>query len=264
MSTPLSSFVSLNRGRSAAHRGNPRNQIRSLVGFCTDAGTSPGRAARPAMVRRRLRQGHRNRPANATANRRPPDVRRAEDRSIAPHHPGTRANTRPATRAPGIASRRPPSRRRPLERSRPRVREHHRHSVGAPQRRPRLARRTQRSWPRRDAAARLAARVRDLPSRLRSFTAHRHEDTRPQPDLADHEHLRARPAGDRTGCRGRRCPASFRMIKNANGCTNGCTYQTTRPSLYRLGDLSWAFVGAPPGTRTPNPRIKSPLLCQLS
>jgi len=23
-------------------------------------------------------------------------------------------------------------------------------------------------------------------------------------------------------------------------------------------------VGAPPGTRTPNPRIKSPLLCQLS
>jgi hypothetical protein len=24
------------------------------------------------------------------------------------------------------------------------------------------------------------------------------------------------------------------------------------------------IVGAPPGTRTPNPRIKSPLLCQLS
>ena len=28
--------------------------------------------------------------------------------------------------------------------------------------------------------------------------------------------------------------------------------------------LTWAFVGAPPGTRTLNPRIKSPLLCQLS
>ena len=24
------------------------------------------------------------------------------------------------------------------------------------------------------------------------------------------------------------------------------------------------ITGAPPGTRTPNPRIKSPLLCQLS
>jgi hypothetical protein len=24
------------------------------------------------------------------------------------------------------------------------------------------------------------------------------------------------------------------------------------------------ILGAPPGTRTPNPRIKSPLLCQLS
>jgi hypothetical protein len=28
--------------------------------------------------------------------------------------------------------------------------------------------------------------------------------------------------------------------------------------------LAWDFTGAPPGTRTPNPRIKSPLLCQLS
>jgi hypothetical protein len=28
--------------------------------------------------------------------------------------------------------------------------------------------------------------------------------------------------------------------------------------------LTWGFTGAPPGTRTPNPRIKSPLLCQLS
>jgi site-specific DNA recombinase len=28
----------------------------------------------------------------------------------------------------------------------------------------------------------------------------------------------------------------------------------------RVGDV----LGAPPGTRTPNPRIKSPLLCQLS
>ena len=28
--------------------------------------------------------------------------------------------------------------------------------------------------------------------------------------------------------------------------------------------LTWEFTGAPPGTRTPNPRIKSPLLCQLS
>ena len=26
----------------------------------------------------------------------------------------------------------------------------------------------------------------------------------------------------------------------------------------------WDAFGAPPGTRTPNPRIKSPLLCQLS
>ena len=28
--------------------------------------------------------------------------------------------------------------------------------------------------------------------------------------------------------------------------------------------LTGGFTGAPPGTRTPNPRIKSPLLCQLS
>jgi hypothetical protein len=29
-------------------------------------------------------------------------------------------------------------------------------------------------------------------------------------------------------------------------------------------ELSRAFMGAPPGTRTPNPQIKSLLLCQLS
>ena len=31
-----------------------------------------------------------------------------------------------------------------------------------------------------------------------------------------------------------------------------------------LWPVARAFTGAPPGTRTPNPRIKSPLLCQLS
>jgi hypothetical protein len=33
-----------------------------------------------------------------------------------------------------------------------------------------------------------------------------------------------------------------------------------------VGGWLYALVrsGAPPGTRTPNPRIKSPLLCQLS
>jgi hypothetical protein len=32
---------------------------------------------------------------------------------------------------------------------------------------------------------------------------------------------------------------------------------------FTIGDLTWG-LGAPSGTRTPNPLIKSQLLCQLS
>ena len=35
-------------------------------------------------------------------------------------------------------------------------------------------------------------------------------------------------------------------------------------AVFRLLNGSSAYLSAPPGTRTPNPRIKSPLLCQLS
>jgi hypothetical protein len=37
--------------------------------------------------------------------------------------------------------------------------------------------------------------------------------------------------------------------------------QTGHPSDWKNAQV---ITGAPPGTRTPNPRIKSPLLCQLS
>jgi integrase len=43
--------------------------------------------------------------------------------------------------------------------------------------------------------------------------------------------------------------------------TNPASETTPRP---RRKDESAGQTGAPPGTRTPNPRIKSPLLCQLS
>jgi hypothetical protein len=44
------------------------------------------------------------------------------------------------------------------------------------------------------------------------------------------------------------------------------TYQQTRkrPRPGVNHQVKALIVGAPPGTRTPNPRIKSPLLCQLS
>ena len=48
------------------------------------------------------------------------------------------------------------------------------------------------------------------------------------------------------------------------GCRNGChdTAECTHGS--DVSPLTCGDVGGPPGDRTLNPRIKSPLLCQLS
>jgi hypothetical protein len=54
------------------------------------------------------------------------------------------------------------------------------------------------------------------------------------------------------------------MIHNGHGCTNARTGANDKIVWRWATAVTRSFVGAPPGTRTPNPRIKSPLFCQLS
>lgn len=67
--------------------------------------------------------------------------------------------------------------------------------------------------------------------------------------------------------------AAARLVprQNTSGLTSGSQSRATStnadekgPSLEAFYQVRALLVGAPPGTRTPNPRIKSPLLCQLS
>jgi hypothetical protein len=207
------------------------------------------------MVGRRLRTSYGNRSANAAASRRTPEIRSAEDRSVATHDPGTRASTRTATHTPGLASRRPPRRRRSMERSRPRLR-----TIGTPLE----PRNVDRAWhaARKDLGLD-TVRLHDLRHACATFLLASAASPRtvmktlgPQPNFTDHEHLRARPARDRTGRRRGRRTTPGRMIKMRLAVRMAVRRQRRRPSFSRLCGLSWALDGAPPGTRTPNPRIK--------
>ena len=99
--------------------------------------------------------------------------------------------------------------------------------------------------------------TRPLPrSAAPTCAAHRDEDPRPQPDRAHDEHVRARPGRHRARRRrlGRRTPLRLMAVPV------GCTPEMDQGPRSATNALTWAFGSAPPGTRTPNPRIKSPLL----
>ena len=58
--------------------------------------------------------------------------------------------------------------------------------------------------------------------------------------------------------------AAAALIPRAVGGTAGHTSSTPAPSASSASNETRRSSGGPPGDRTPNPRIKSPLLCRLS
>src|SRR5215469_7303676 len=61
-----------------------------------------------------------------------------------------------------------------------------------------------------------------------------------------------------------RCQASTEIAQVLVLSNRNPDCNTTAQKGQRPGVKPQVSTGAPPGTRTPNPRIKSPLLCQLS
>src|SRR5690606_8151793 len=60
-------------------------------------------------------------------------------------------------------------------------------------------------------------------------------------------------------------PATYRPVRTVWLSGWRCRHHRQRkPRSQAITPGTWASSRAPPGTRTPNPRIKSPLLCQLS
>jgi integrase len=160
----------------------------------------------------------------------------------------------------------PPPGRRParcgggLAGLRPGLHDPPRHADRAGQPGPKLVQDPRSRRPRLAPYPRSAPRVRHVPARVRRITQDGHEGARAQPDRADHEHLRTRPARDRADCHRRRQPAPIRLMAvptavRAFGRAAG------QPAAW---SLSCKKVSAPGRIRTCDLQIRSLLLYPLS